>query len=397
MPADNRVSSARYDGEPDTQGDFTDEFAAVAYDAIARRLDDRLEYRVYDDGIMFDKYRLTLSCTIQRIGESKGHFSAETLYMLNHSLFDEPLCEYCSGVGSTAEEAIINGASQFASSVLLSVFSAFDSTGDSCLVSEFGGKTRIFKLSDEAPVHVLGEEFTEYPDLYSVVDTEIPNYLGSKKAYWIKLYAVCFDDMISTEVRINGAVMHDLSDKLREYAMSWQDKKSFHSEKQFILLLDTNENEDREYPSAELVISLTKEGIELLSGIHDEKSDRAAVEKLKKLCGKWERLAYEIRALVPELYTCEMFHLDRGDVLKLRFGSDLVELKRSQLRNFGYIEQGILQFISEFQPSDEFSLSIVNLSTTIGIISDAINSGLGFEDIAVRELIVAVPENYELL
>ena len=397
MPIDNRISSARYDGEPDTKGDFTDEFAAVAYDAIARKLDNSFDIKVYDNGLMFEKYNMSLSCTIQRIGEKGGRYSAETLYMINHQIFDEPLCEYSFGIGSDSEEAIINGANSFADTVLRSVFSAFDSSGDSCLVSEFAGKTRVFTLSDEAPVQVIGEKYDEFPDLYSLVDAEIPNYLGSKKAYWLKLFVVAFDNMIHAEVRINGAVMYGLSEKLRDYAKNWKSIKTFHQEKQFLLMLDKNENNDRDYPSPELVISLTQKGIELLSEIRDEESSRHVLEKLKQLCGKWDRLAYEIRALAPELYTCKLFHLKQSDDIRLRFGNTPIMLKRSQLRNFGYIEQGVVQYLTEYEPDEEASLSLVNLSTAIEVMSNAIENGVALENIGLIELVVDVPDNYELL
>ena len=82
MPEDNRTSSARYDG------DFTDEFAAIVYDDIMRRVNGLTDAKLYDDGIMFVKYQLTLSCTVQRIGESHGNYSAEMLYILTHQTFD---------------------------------------------------------------------------------------------------------------------------------------------------------------------------------------------------------------------------------------------------------------------------------------------------------------------
>ena len=397
MPEDNRTSSARYDGEPDTGGDFTDEFAAIVYDDIMRRVNGQTDARLYDDGIMFVKYQLTLSCTVQRIGESHGNYSAEMLYILTHPTFDEPLCEYASGIGSTAEEAIINGAEQFTAAVLLSIFSAFDSVGECSIVSEFAGRTRTFKCSDDPAVYVIGADFGGEPDMFGYIKSELPDYLGSKNAYWIKLYAVCYDGKISGEVRINGAVMFELSEKLRRYAMNWRDKNSFHSEKQFVLLLDKEPSGDVNFAPPELVIDITKHAIDLFTDVTDDESERRACAKLKELCGKWTQLTDEMFALIPDLFTCVLLGLKQGDGLKLHIGDALVKLKRSQLRDFGYIEQGVIQYLAENQVPDELAYNVMCMGSVMDAVSTAVSNGAELERIGIKELTAFLPGNYELL
>lgn len=398
MPEDKRTSSARYDGEPDTGGDFTDEFAAIVYDDIMRRLNGQIEARVYDDGIMFDKYQLTLSCTIQRIGESHGNYCAEMLYIVNHQMFDEPLCEYTSGIGSTAEEAIINGAGQFTTAVLMSIIGAFESGDENSMTSEFAGRTRTFRYTDDPVIYVIGEELDEQPDLFSLIKEMLPDYLGSKKAYWVKLYTVCYDnDKVSAEVRINGAVMYDLSEKLRKFTLERDLKSSFHSEKQFVLLLDNDPDDDTLYAPAELVIDLTKHAIDLFTEVTDDKSENAAFLKLKDLCGKWEQLADELMTLVPELFTCELLSIKQGDSLKLHIGDAVLRVKRSQLRNFGYIEQGIAQYLAENAISDELAYNVIYMGSVIDAVTAAVNDGAKLGSIGIREMTANFPEDYELL
>ncbi|SDB46867.1 hypothetical protein SAMN02910317_02378 [Ruminococcaceae bacterium FB2012] len=397
MPEDNRTSSARYDGEPDTGGDFTDEFAAIVYDDIMRRVNGQTDARLYDDGIMFVKYQLTLSCTVQRIGESHGNYSAEMLYILTHPTFDEPLCEYASGIGSTAEEAIINGAEQFTAAVLLSIFSAFDSVGECSIVSEFAGRTRTFKCSDDPAVYVIGADFGGEPDMFGYIKSELPDYFGSKNAYWIKLYAVCYDGKISGEVRINGAVMFELSEKLRRYAMNWRDKNSFHSEKQFVLLLDKEPSGDVNCAPPELVIDITKHAIDLFTDVTDDESERRACAKLKELCGMWTQLTAEMFALIPDLFTCVLLGVKQGDGLKLHIGDALVKLKRSQLRDFGYIEQGVIQYLAENQVPDELAYNVMCMGSVMDAVSTAVSNGAELERIGIKELTAFLPGNYELL
>ena len=397
MPDDNRTNSARYDGEPDTGGDFTDEFAAIVYDDIMRRLDGMTTAKLYDDGIMFDRYQLTLSCTVQRIGESHGNYSAEMLYILTHPMFDEPLCEYTSGIGSSAEEAIINGAGQFTTTVLMSVFSAFENQGDCFIVSEFAGRSRSFRYTEDPAVYVIGADLGERPDLFSYIKNELPDYLGSKKAYWIKLYAVCYENKVSCEVRVNGAVMFELSEKLRHYTLRWSDTNDFHSEKQFILLINNDVSDDVLCAPPELVIDITKHAIGLFTEVTDDESEKNAFLNLRSLCGKRDQLVYEMFALVSDLFTCELLGIKQGDSLKLHIGDALIIVKRSQLRNFGYIEQGITQYLSENQIPDELAYNVMAMGNVIDAVSNAVDRGADLENLGIKELSAVLPGNYELL
>ena len=396
MPEDKRTSSARYDGEPVTGGDFTDEFAAIVYEDIMHRIEGKLKARMYDDGIIFDDYQLTLSCTIQRIGDFQDHFAAEMLYIMTHRLFDEPLCEYCSGIGGTAEEAIINGAEQFTQAVLSSVISTLDRNNEASIVSDLAGMTRTFIYTDDAYIYAVGECDESGSDLFSHIVELIPGYLGTKKAYWIKLFVAWYDDRINAEVRINGAVMSGLSEALRIYASERKIDLSYHSEKQFVLLIDPETQDDEPYAPPELVIDITKSSIEALSEVIDEETETNAFFRIRRLCGKWERLYVDLLAFLPDLFTCYMLHINQGDDLRLRTGDAVILLKRSQLRYFGYIEQGIIQYLNEVQISDESAYNVMSLGKIIDAVSEIVENGTSIENIGISELSADLPEDYEL-
>lgn len=396
MPEDKRSSAARYDGEPYTGGDFTDEFSTIVYDDIMRRLNGMIEANLYEDGIMLKKYQLTLSCTIQRIGESKGRYSAEMLFILSHSMFDEPLCEYSSGIGESAEEAIVKGTGQFTEVVLMSIIGAFECSGKNSIDSEFAGFTRHFVCTDDPLIYVIGEEDEDQPDLFGLIRDLLPEYLGTKKAYWVKLFAVCYDNKINVEVRINGAVMYDLTDRLVQYVLKRKDRQAFHSEKQFVLMLDNDTRDDEIYAPAELVIDLTKNAVDLLSEVVDEESERAAFFKLKTLCGKWQQLAVDMFAFIPNLFTCHMFQLKQGDTLRLSIGDAVVFMKRSQLRYFGYIEQGIMQYLNETPLADENAYNVMNMGYIIDALSAVYKQGIDIEHIGIKEIAADLPEDYQL-
>ena len=78
-------------------------------------------------------------------------------------------------------------------------------------------------------------------------------------------------------------------------------------------------------------------------------------------------------------------------------GDASVVLKRSQLRNLGYIEQGVSQYLSENAPSREESVNIMRLSSLFDAVSEAIEDGADIGSITVNDMTLKVPEDYELL
>ena len=282
--------------------------------------------------------------------------------------------------------------------MLYSVISVLDSRDEQrVIVSEFAGLTRRFRCPNENRVYCIGAPQGKPVPLFDIVSKLIPDYLGSKNAYWVKLYAVCYDDTTDCEVRINGAVMNGLSELMYKYADTWPDKKTFHSEKQFVLLVSGDERSGREYTSPETVIALTKSAAKMLSSVDSEESDIQATAAIESMCREHGDLGYELRALIPEIYTCTLFDLRQGDDVRLRMGDASVVLKRSQLRNLGYIEQGVSQYLSENAPSREESVNIMRLSSLFDAVSEAIEDGADIGSITVNDMTLKVPEDYELL
>ena len=400
MKDNDRFYSARYDGEFDLSGDISDEFAVIAYDAIMRTVSDDVDCTITDRGLFFDKLGLTLSCAVQRLQDTEEHgCSAAMLFFFEHELFDEPICEYTAGLGSNAEEAIINGAEQFTAVVLMSVLATFGCEDCRAVRAEFAGLPRTFVLPCTSYVYAIGSsDSSEREDLFSLVEDSLPEYLGSKRAYWLKLYIACFDDEPICEARLNGAVMSDLTEKLYAYADSWKDKKTFRSEKQFVLLLDNSDEPDSfEAVPADKVIELTEKAILLMGNAGSDEEDMKAVNSILELCADYGTVGHEILAFVPEVYCCAMLQLHRGDMLKVYIGDAEVDMKCSQLRNFGYIEQGVIRFMTHNEPEREFSENILWKSSLFASINDAVAEGVKLEDISVSDVRFHAPDDYRLI
>lgn len=387
--------TARYDGEPDISGDINDELSVIAYDTIIRRFED-MSCALTDSGVFFKDISLTVSCTVQRLqnADETGGSSAALLFFLDHELFDEPVCEYSAGLGSTAEEAIINGTEQFCAVVLMSVLSTFGCEDPDTVNAEFGGKERSFTHSCTAYTYSIGGE-PHSPELFSLIKDALPDYLGSKNAYWLKLFVACYDDEPVCEVRLNGAVMSELSDLLYNYALTWEDKQTFHSEKQFVMLL-SNKREETAVPAAN-VIELTEKAIELMGASTNEDADREADNSILEMCRSFGTVGYEILCFVPEIYCCALLQLHRSDILKVYIGDAEVKLKCSQLRNFGYIEQAVIRYLTQQEPEQSVSENILWRSSLFESVNNAVADGIMLEDINISDVRFHAPPDYRLI
>lgn len=390
------LSSARYDGEQVINGDTSDEFASVAYDTIINKLSDEFEPCRFNDRIELGKFGLIISCTLQRLEETKTTYSAEMLFFITHDLFDEPLCEYSQGMGPDASAAVASCTEQFITVVLYSVLTAFGCEGDHTVTAEYGGRDRTFRRSCTALTYSIGACDHEQVDLFSIIEKQLPEYLGAKKAYWLKLYAVCYNDEVSCEVRINGAVMPELSKRLYAYTELWQNRQRFHSEKQFILLLDEDRESTNTPVPPEKVISLACKSIELLGKVTSERTHDIAMKNIRELCMPHATLAHELRAMIPEIYTCRLLGLRQGDDLKLMLGDAEITLKKSQLRIFGYIEQGVGMYLNEKAPTNDLSMNILRMSSLFSAVNEAVQNGAEINDIFIKELKFRYPADYIL-
>lgn len=396
MSEQRSLISARYDGEAVINGDTSDEFASVAYDVIMERLSDELAPCRFNDRIDIQKYGMNISCTVQRLVENKESFSAEMLFFVTHELFDEPLCEYFHGLGANTSDAVRSCAVQFAVTTLYSIISALNAGENSSLTSEFCGRERTFRYSETSNTYSIGPCDHEQVELFSLIKKDLPAYLGSKKAYWLKLYAVCYDGQVNCEVRINGAVMNTLTKKLFAYTSLWKNRKSFHSEKQFILLIDPDDDNSRQHIQPEKVIKLTRQAVRILGAVTDEDSHASAMKQLRIICAPHKTLAHELRAMIPEIFTCLLLDIKQGDDLKLMLGDAEVVLKKTQLRIYGYIEQGIRSFLSDGEPPKELAMNILRISSLFVAVNNAVNDGAELSEIFVNEMKFKYPADYEI-
>ncbi len=399
MAENDQLSTARYDGLSLCFSDSPDEFTDIAYRAIIDEVSAFADAEISGNDILFPKYELTLNCTVQKIDELKNCYSADIFFYLSHPLFDEPLCEFASAIGSDVKQAITNASVQFIKVVLTGVFSTFETGKGLEIKTDFAGKARTFSSSFRHPILISGTKENKDFDMLALFTDELSRYFGSKKAYWVSLFAMCSNGKVNCDVRINGTAMTDLSYKLYLMANNWKNKNVFHYQKQFALFLSDDRTVDDSLPSAKEIIGLTKKALDVFATPDDEYVESDIHSELSVLCRGNKDLAAELEVLVPEFYLIKMMQIRLGDSVKLKLNDSVIELgfKRTQLRKLGYVEQGVMQYLEENELSPEESFRILVRSSFYDSVGDAIDKGIDTKQIYIKELLFNVPDDYELL
>lgn len=388
----NKKESVRYDGEASISEETSKENLDIIYDEIVSKGNGA---KRVEDGIWYDNTGLHISCVIQRMSGNEGRYSSEMLFIINHELFDEPLCEYVAGLGDCEPSAMRSGAEQFVGVILLPVLSAFGCTGENFVKAEVDGETYVFHRACTETVYSIGAENAERRNHWEIIEKEIPEYLGTKNAYWIKIYACCIDGAPNCEVRINGAVFPELTKKVDEYVASWSNQADFHSEKSFFLLI--KEEKSKNEPDSELVKELTMETIDNLLTAQNEDEEKKARAELYLMCNKDISLLWELETFTPEIYTFIAYNLKNSDSIKIcRQGKPDISVKKSQIRTYGYIEQGVCRYIREKNPSWQKSLQIMCRSAVFNALNNAVNAGSKVEDLYFPEMIYNAPDTYKV-
>ncbi len=387
----NKKESVRYDGEGRINTESPKENLDIVYDEIVSKGNGA--QRV-EDGIWYGDAGLHVSCVIQRMSGHDDRYSSEMLFILNHDLFDEPLCEYVGGMGDCELSAMRSGAEQFTGVVLLPVLSSLGCTGENLVETDVDGETHVFHRACTETVYSMGSENPERRNLWEIIEKEIPEYLGTKNAYWIKVYACCIDGKPNCEVRINGAVFPELTKKIEEYVDTWSNR-DFHSEKGFFLLI--KEEKGKNEPDSELVMMMTEKFIENKLTIIDEESKERARAELYLMGNKDINLLWELENFTPEIYTFMALNLKCSDSIKIcRQGKPDISVKKSKLRTYGYIEQAVCRYMLEKNPSREASLEVMLNSAVFNAVNNAVNAGSKVEDLYFPEMIYNAPDTYRV-
>lgn len=312
---------------------------------------------------------------------------AQILFVMWHPFFDEDLVESVAGMGRTEAAAKQDGLKAFCEGVLPFVTGALECTGERIIRTELQGKERIFR--EPCVMGTLHRGEGKAADLWEIIKSEIPRYLGTKKAYWVKLLSSRMGKDIC-EVRINGMVFPDLTDVLYKAIAEGKSTVNGAMDKSFVLLIqDDATYTPCPYSKADAV-ALAHKALTKMLAIEDEESHRAVYKEIQQM---HPLLGGEACAFLPEIYSHILLNYRANDSL-LPVSLNIGEVRRSQVRSFGYFESAVLDYLKKFRPQHDDRVKILRLSAEFSAVNQAMAGGSKLEDLRFAPLAYVTPEDY---
>ncbi len=337
-------------------------------------LNAKLNGTLYDDCVIMPK-GFTIDVQIGRLEETDGIKVLQTIFIVRHDDFDEPLIEPVDSQGTTDEEASNMAVEIFYGAVWHPIDQSCAKKNPQHLSINYLRQHYEFDMYCQSVVRI-GVKDKEPTMLVNFIRNEIPKYIGSKKYYWLRIYLAKYKEKQIIEVRLNGSVLMELPKYFKEYVekeMNGED--TFVSEKQYAIFVQT---EDDQCPfKKDLVMSAAKETIEAMTKITSREEYMEMSKKLEELTEGNKDLAAEIRVFIPEILAKLTLGYREGDSLFLLEGEgdeqQSIEFKKTQLRSYFYLQQAILEYLSK-RPSQEDVSRIVTNSVAFRELKKALDA-----------------------
>ena len=324
-------------------------------------LNAKLNGTLYDDCVIMPK-GFTIDVQIGRLEENEGIKILQTIFIIRHDDFDEPLIEPVDSQGQTDEEASSMAVDIFCGGVWHPLDQSMTKKNPQHISVDFLRQHYDFDMYCQSVVRI-GVKDKQPTMLVNFIRNEIPKYLGSKKYYWLRIYLAKYKEKQIIEVRINGSVCGELSKYFKSYVENeMKADEMFVSEKQYAIFV---QREDDKCPfKKELVMEAAKETIKMMTNIKNHEDYVAMTEKLEELVGGDKNIAAEIRVFIPEIFAKLTLGYREGDSLFLLEGEgeeqQSIEFKKTQLRTYFYLQQAVLEYLSGKPTQEEVSRIVTN-------------------------------------
>jgi hypothetical protein len=358
-----------------------EEAASVAADPkedikklVLEALNSKLNGTLYDDCVIMPK-GFTIDVQIGRMEENDGIKILQTIFIIRHDDFDEPLIEPVDSQGQTNEEAASMAADIFHGGVWHPLDQSMTKKNPQPVSVDFLRQHYDFDMYCQSVVRI-GVKDKQPTMLVNFIRNEIPKYLGSKKYYWLRIYLAKYKEKQIIEVRINGSVCGELSKYFKEYVdKEMHAEEMFVSEKQYAIFV---QREDDQCPfTKDLVMNAAKETIKMMTKINSHEEYIEMTNKLEELVEGDKNIASEIRVFIPEIFAKLTLGYREGDSLFLLEGEgdaqQSIEFKKTQLRTYFYLQQAVLEFLGG-QPTQEEVTRIVTNSVAFRELRKAIDT-----------------------
>lgn len=341
---------------------------------VLESLNEKLNGTLYDDCIIMPK-GFTIDVQVGRLEESDGIKILQTIFIIKHDDFDEPLIEPVDSQGKDEIEAAKMAVEIFFGGVWHPLDQSINKKNPQHVSVDFLRQHYDFDMYCQSVVRI-GVKDKPPTMLVNFLRTEIPKYLGSKKYYWLRIYLAKYKEKKIIEVRINGSVCVELPKYFEEYVeKEMHAEETFVSEKQYAIFV---QREDDQCPfKKEIVMNAAKETISMMEKINNHEEYVAMADKLEELVEGDKNIAAEIRVFIPEIFAKLTLGYREGDSLFLLEGEgddqQSLEFKKTQLRSYFYLQQVVLEYLSS-QPEQEKVTRIVTNSVAFRELKRAIDT-----------------------
>ncbi len=357
---------------------------------------DRFPGAVFSDNtVTFPEYGLTVKLRMGEMTPINSNYTVQMIYILEHEYFEENMTESVAGFGSTPYAAMKMGAESFCTGVLHFILAALKCDGEETVTAKVMNDEQIFRVPCTMGMFHVGERFMSGGDFWHLLKDQIVGYLGKKKAYWIKLYAAWSGDHLTVEARINNTVYPELTEELRKVVRKPAEPIPYGADKQFILLIQKDETYEKAPYTHDQVKDLVYDTIERMKEIDSSESYNAIAGRIYDDCPV-KSLAREMIAFIPEIYCCVVLNTgERDGIIALDSNTGKQwEMKRSQLRGYGWIDGAVYRYIREKAPSKEENMKILGISSRFKSAYQAITKGAKLEDLVFSEMMYRIDEDY---
>lgn len=339
--------------------------------------------------------RVTVELAELRSDREQSAWTAMLLLIARHPFFDEDLVQPVTGAGKTPDDAIRSAAKTIADEPLSHVLAAVGRQGGEVLETNLRGERHRFSMSAAPAAGHIGAG--EPIGLWTFVRDVMPQYLGTKRCYWVSLFAATANGIPQCEARINGSILPDLGDRLMDALKDRTKEPGFIADRAFVLLIQDEETYQPCPFTKQEVGELVFRAMRLLPGVRDKES----AEKMQRtLYGSAPQhsLGIELVSFLPEIVALQTVQFRDNDGLMpvVDRGKPDVELKKSQVRSFGYMEDAVFQYLQKQKPDEADIKNILAMSAKFHALTDGLEQGVPIEELRLSQLVYFVDERYRV-
>ncbi|MBR1529838.1 MAG: hypothetical protein IJ642_11125 [Oscillospiraceae bacterium] len=340
-------------------------------------------------------HALRISLELGQVSSHEKYFSTQLLLILKHEWFDEDLVQVFAGTGRSLEEAMKTCVSEMIESVLKPVLHTLEKQDDEIIISEIIHEKYKFHVPEEKIILHRGEG--KAVNLWNIVKEKMPEYLGTKRVYWINLFSADMGNKQVCEAKINGTVYPDLTDLLYQEIFSRTERQK-NINKLFLLLIQDQETYQPCPFTKQNVGDLTFLALDKMTDITDETSRQKAYQEIHRFCPDYS-IAVELVAFLPEIVAQTVVNFRDNDALipVFDYGKPEFELKKSQVRSYGYMTDAVEQYFRKYNPSQEEVYNLLRSSGKFETVSRAIqDENIKIEELRLSQLVYFVNQNYHV-